>query len=120
MGRVIFSNLEGRAANQLATLLRADGHSIQREKHNAPMRELMRADIVFLGGPREQNLSLVRRVRAIDPVLPLVIITGAPETAEWLDALEAGATDYCTAPFDRDQIRCLVPPAAAQRAAAGL
>jgi DNA-binding response OmpR family regulator len=118
MGRVVFSNLEGRVANQLATVLMADGHNIQREKHNAPMRELLRADIVFIGGPGEQYLSLLRRVRVIDPGLPLVIVTAAPETTEWLDALEAGATDYCTAPFDPDQVRCLIAPAAAQRAAA--
>jgi DNA-binding NtrC family response regulator len=26
-----------------------------------------------------------------------------PETSEWLDALEAGAFDYCAAPFDSQQ-----------------
>jgi DNA-binding response OmpR family regulator len=113
MAKVVLSNLEGQVANQLASLLAADGHRIHREKHNASVRELLHADIVFVGGYGDRYLSLLRRVRAVDAALPFVIVTPLPATAEWLDALEAGATDYCAAPFDLGQIRSLIPPAAA-------
>jgi DNA-binding response OmpR family regulator len=109
MARVAFSGLEVRAASQLATLLASDGHEVRREGHSAGVDELLRSDIVFVGGDREKYLSLVRRLRAVDRTLPVVVISRLPETSEWLDVLEAGATDYCVPPFDLRQIRSLIP-----------
>jgi DNA-binding response OmpR family regulator len=50
-------------------------------------------------------------VRAERPTLPFVVVTRIPETGEWLDALEAGATDYCSAPFESRQINWLMEAA---------
>jgi DNA-binding response OmpR family regulator len=38
----------------------------------------------------------------------VIVVAAIPETAAWLDALEAGATDYCVPPFDMRQVRCLM------------
>jgi DNA-binding NtrC family response regulator len=108
MARVAFFGLDVKAASQLASVLTSDGHEIQRESPNVPFRDLLKADIVFVGGEREQYLSLLRRLRALDPTLPVVVVARLPETSEWLDALEAGATDYCVPPFDQRQIRSLI------------
>jgi DNA-binding response OmpR family regulator len=43
--------------------------------------------------------------------LPFVVVTRIPETREWLDALEAGATDYCSAPIETRQLRWLMESA---------
>jgi len=40
-----------------------------------------------------------------------VVVTRVPETREWLDALEAGATDYCSSPFETRQINWLMESA---------
>ncbi len=108
MARVIFSGLEPRSAGRLASLLAADGHEIHREKHNVAIQELMNAHIVFVGGEPDQYLSLLRRVRLVDPTLAFVVVARYPETSEWLAALEAGATDYCSTPFDLKMVRSLV------------
>jgi DNA-binding NtrC family response regulator len=50
----------------------------------------------------------VRRER---PALPFVVVSRVPNTKEWLDALEAGATDYCAGPFGIRQIRWLMESA---------
>jgi DNA-binding response OmpR family regulator len=71
----------------------------------------MDVDIVFAGGEPSQYLSLLRRVRAERPELPFVVVTRIPETTEWLDALEAGATDYCSSPFEARQIHWLMEAA---------
>lgn len=34
------------------------------------------------------------------PELPVVAVSSQREVADWLDAMEAGASDYCTAPFE--------------------
>jgi hypothetical protein len=43
--------------------------------------------------------SLRRALRHF-PRLPVVVVSRLPEVATWLDALEAGAADYCSAPFE--------------------
>ena len=68
----------------------------------------MAADIVFAGGEPSQYLSLLRQVRSDLPALPFVVVTRLPETTAWLDALEAGATDYCSPPFESRQIHWLM------------
>jgi DNA-binding NarL/FixJ family response regulator len=67
--------------------------------------------MVFAGGEPSQYLSLLRRVREERPALPFVVVTRVPETTAWLDALEAGATDYCSAPFEARQIHWLMESA---------
>ncbi|HEY3441126.1 MAG TPA: hypothetical protein VGK29_10260 [Paludibaculum sp.] len=42
------------------------------------------------------------------PHVPVVVVSRLPETDDWLDALEAGATDYCAAPFEPVQLRWLL------------
>ncbi len=111
MARVIFSGLEPRSAGRLATLLATDGHEIHRQNQNVPIQELLNANIVFVGGEPNYYLSLLRRVRLVDPTLAFVVVARSPETSEWLEALEAGATDYCSAPFDLKMVRCLIASA---------
>jgi DNA-binding response OmpR family regulator len=40
--------------------------------------------------------------------VPFVVITRTPDTREWLDALEAGATDYCSVPIDTRQLHWML------------
>ena len=42
------------------------------------------------------------------PHVPVVVVSRLPETDDWLDALEAGAADYCAAPFEPVQLRWLL------------
>jgi CheY-like chemotaxis protein len=39
---------------------------------------------------------------------PVVVVSRAPDMTGWLDALEAGAADYCAAPFESIQLRWLL------------
>jgi DNA-binding response OmpR family regulator len=122
MAKVILSGLDNPYAGQLAGLLASEGHEIRWEDRSFPVQELMKADIVFVGGRRHEYLSVLRLLRRMDPVLPVVIVTPVPETTDWLEVLDAGATDYCVPPFDRTQIRSLISPNArglAVAAAAG-
>lgn len=42
------------------------------------------------------------------PQIPVVVVSRLPDTEDWLDALEAGAADYCAAPFEPVQLRWLL------------
>ena len=96
-------------------MLAADGHEIQRGRHDVSIRQLLNAHIVFVGGEPDQYLSVLRRVRLVDPALAFVVIARYPGSAEWLEALEAGATDYCVHPLELKQVRSMVAAATANR-----
>jgi FixJ family two-component response regulator len=40
--------------------------------------------------------------------MPVVVVSRIPEVSEWVGAIEAGATDYCAAPFEQRDISWLV------------
>lgn len=110
MARVVLSGVDACVASHLASLLASDGHEVRRERHQLPIPELADAEIVFVGGDREEYLSLLSRLRHIDPALPVVVVTQSPEASEWREALDAGATDCCAPPFDLKQVRSLIQP----------
>jgi DNA-binding response OmpR family regulator len=112
MAKVVLIGLEQEAAGQICRALALlDSHQIEQQSQNVVMRDLLDADIVFAGGEPACYTSLLRRVREARPTLPFVIVTRIPETKEWLDALEAGATDYCSVPIETRQLHWLMKSA---------
>jgi DNA-binding response OmpR family regulator len=111
MAKIVVIGLEQVDTGQLYCALAADGHQIAQQPDNVVIRELLDADIVFAGGEPAYYISLLRRIRDARPSLPFVVVTRIPETREWLDALEAGATDYCSAPIDMRQLHWLMESA---------
>lgn len=108
MAKVILIGLEQAAASQISRALESERHDISHKQENTPAYDVLDADIVFAGGDSKRYMPLLRSVRKARPELPFVVVTRVPETSEWLDALEAGATDYCAAPFDLRQLRWLM------------
>jgi DNA-binding response OmpR family regulator len=111
MARVIFVGVEPTEAAQIARALAVERHQLEQKPKTSGADDLRDADIVFAGGEPVHYLSLLREVRESRPGLPFVVVTRVPETKEWLDALEAGATDYCSAPFEHRQINWLMESA---------
>jgi DNA-binding response OmpR family regulator len=111
MARVFLIGIEQATAAQLGRALAVERHQIEQKPKNACVEDLLDADIVFVGGDGKQYMTLLKGVRAVRPTLPFVVVTRIPETSDWLDALEAGATDYCSAPFESRQISWLMETA---------
>jgi DNA-binding response OmpR family regulator len=98
--------MEQNLADQLGRVLRTDHHQVTRG--DALDSRVWQADVIFFGADGDsgtQDLAIARRVL---PQVPCVVVTRRPETRQWLDALEDGATDYCAAPFERRQIRWIL------------
>ena len=62
------------------------------------------ADIIFCGA----NVNLVSKLRSVKPDVSIVVVSRLPEVSDWLDSIEAGATDYCAAPFENAQVKWIV------------
>jgi CheY-like chemotaxis protein len=89
--------LDGAVENELSTVLRADGWQVATQPG-------ARADIVFCGHQKPVYQTAVEQYAK----LPVVVVSRLPEVSDWLDALEAGAADYCAAPFEPSQLRWLL------------
>lgn len=64
-------------------------------------RSFLKADVIFCPA----DVDRVRQLRLEFPESSVIVASRLPEVSDWLDALEAGAADYCAAPFEATQIR---------------
>jgi len=115
MAKIVLIGLDQSSAGQICLAITADDSQIEQRPQDVFVQELLDADIVFAGGEPACYLSLLRHIRQARPTLPFVVVTRIPETKDWLDALQAGATDYCSEPIERRQLQWLMesalPPA---------
>lgn len=111
MANIVTIGLDSISAQMLGLALASGRHNISHQPRSIFSDDLTSADIVFANGDGKQYLPLLRRVRETHPHLPFVVVTRVPETSDWLDALEAGATDYCSSPFDSRHMNWLMETA---------
>jgi len=116
MARVVFIGLEEATANLIGRALTAQRHEIAHQQWDNGTPDLFQADIVFAGGNSAEYMPLLRQVREERPGLPFVVVSRSSDVAQWLDALEAGATDYCSAPFEMQQVQWVMESAMLGRA----
>jgi DNA-binding response OmpR family regulator len=64
--------------------------------------------LIDIGLPKSDGLSLVRRLRRAGSDLPVLILTARDGLADRVDALDLGADDYLTKPFELPEVaaRC--------------
>src|SRR5580658_3822118 len=58
--------------------------------------------------PGQSGLELLKKVRVIDPLLPVVVMTAHSDLGSAVDAYETGAFEYLPKPFDIDEAIRLV------------
>lgn len=93
----VLFHLEDPLASLLATGLCEAGCKIAPES-------LPSAEIVFCAA----ESGALQEAMSQFPHVPVVVVSRLPDTDDWLDALEAGAADYCAAPFEPIQLRWLL------------
>jgi len=120
MSRTVILGLPDDLASSLGHVLREQGHAV-RLVHALQEVCYDHPEVAFISGDNPEFPNYLDSLRASAPDLPLVVVTRFPENSTWLDALEAGAKDYCGAPFEPAQLRWImdtVCPRVQQRAAA--
>jgi DNA-binding response OmpR family regulator len=111
MAKVFLTCIDESVAHGIQRALAIEKHQVEHRSCDAPVDDFLDADIVFAGGDGKQYLALLRSIRQAKPALPFIVVARIPETSDWLDALEAGATDYCSAPLELRQISWLMETA---------
>jgi DNA-binding response OmpR family regulator len=62
------------------------------------------AVVLDLGLPKVDGLTVLRRLREQWPALPVLILTARDGVEDRIEGLNAGADDYLTKPFNRDEL----------------
>ena len=73
------------------------------------------AVITDLVMPDLDGVEVTRRLRAVDPHLPIFILTGHADIATAVEALKAGATEYLTKPVNVDELTTFLVRALKER-----
>ena len=114
MARILTIDLEPSLNRELSEALEQSrvNHSLKALSEHCPESpdpvDWNEVDIVFCPSRPERFLAVLGIVAQAKPGLPVVVISRLPEVSQWLDAIEAGAADYCAAPIEAVQVRWLL------------
>lgn len=102
----------------LSVVLAADGHEVLKAASGREALTMLGRggiDLVLLdlGLPDRDGLELIPTIKAIAPV-PVLVVSARSDTSEKVTALDLGAADYVTKPFDGDEVRARVRAALRQ------
>ncbi|MBI3625232.1 MAG: sigma-54-dependent Fis family transcriptional regulator, partial [Candidatus Rokubacteria bacterium] len=105
----------------LSEILKADGLEVLTGEDAAIGVERVRQDapsviLIDLKLPRVDGMEALKEIKAIDPQLPVIILTAYGDIRTAVQAMRLGAYDYLTKPFDNDEIVLTVRRALEQRA----
>ena len=114
---ILLLGLADGLANDLRAALRQQSWEVRSEPQRLDPAEPA-PDLIFCGAEPARYLPLLEEVKRQTPGLPVIVVGRFPETADWLDALEAGASDYCAPPFERRHLQWMVSGALRSRAIA--
>ena len=97
----------------ISTLLEAKGYHctvvangrLALEKFRNEAHDLVLSDIVM---PEMDGLKLLGELQAIDPDVPIIMVTAMHDISIALEAIRAGAYDYILKPFEKDQLHLSV------------
>lgn len=93
----------------LSAQLAQAGHLITTADHGARALALLQTDafdgvVLDLGLPGMDGLAVLRQLRQQLPALPVLILTARDGIEDRVEGLNAGADDYLTKPFARDEL----------------
>jgi len=113
VARLLIAEDEERMRRLLSMLLNNDDHVMDLAadgKEAFEKYEQHRPDVIItdLRMPRESGMDLIRNVRAADPDTPIIVITAFGSIESAVDAMQAGATDYVTKPFEEARIKLAI------------
>lgn len=112
-GRVLVVEDEAYVRDSLVAVLRAKGFEAEPAASAAEAVALVArapVDLVLsdLRMPGADGLELLRRLQAVSPEIPVVILTGHGNVASAVECLKAGAADYVLKPADPEALELSV------------
>ncbi|WP_022891162.1 response regulator [Agromyces subbeticus] len=106
--KILLADDDDQLQRALRITLAARGYDVIAARDGAEAIDLAanaHPDLILLdlGMPRVDGLDVIRAVRAWSKI-PILVLSGRTDSAEKVDALDAGADDYVTKPFAMDEL----------------
>ncbi|WP_066517510.1 response regulator [Curtobacterium ammoniigenes] len=106
--KVLVADDDAQLARALAITLGARGYELVVARDGRAALDAViteRPDIVMLdlGMPRLDGIGVLQAIRAWSTV-PVLVLSGRTDAADKIEALDAGADDYVTKPFQMDEL----------------
>jgi DNA-binding NtrC family response regulator len=110
---ILVIGLEESVAAELSKSLSELHHTVFSERCLSPaaaIRSIDRtaAELVFCTAEPSIYEGLLKLLREQGRQVPVVVVSRLPEIDKWLDAMDAGAADYCAPPFESRPLRAIV------------
>jgi len=123
MSRVLCIDDEPAILRLLAVVLAPDGHEAvlartAREAMDVLARGGIDAVLLDLGLPDRDGLELIPAIRAVS-VVPIIVVSARTDVSGKVAALDLGAADYVTKPFDGEELRARLRAVLRQGSAPG-
>ncbi len=117
---VVLFGLKDGLASQLGAVLSHErqavhAHSYLSTSECLTLIEQLGADLVFCSAEPSYSVELLKALRQKNPGVAVVIVSECPEVSAWIDAIEAGASDYCAPPFRPADIQWIIETALRSR-----
>ncbi|WP_194086919.1 sigma-54-dependent transcriptional regulator [Pseudohoeflea suaedae] len=90
-------------------------HNDAAEIPDLPLRELYGVIVCDIRMPGQDGLEILKRVLAIDPTMPVILITGHGDVQMAVEAMRAGAYDFIEKPFPANRLFSVVERAIEKR-----
>lgn len=108
MTRILLVDDEPELLRTLTITLRARGYELAHAADGATAlrvasQTVPEVVILDLGLPDLEGVEVIRRLRTWTAV-PILVLSGRTDSADKVDALDAGADDYVTKPFGMDEL----------------
>jgi len=111
--RILVAEDDAVLAEGVIHTLRQSGHAVDRVNNGAEADSALAANqfdllILDLGLPKRSGLDVLKRLRASDARLPVLILTALDGVRDRVRGLDAGADDYLVKPFDVGELNARV------------
>lgn len=111
--RILLTEDDAALAEALQFALKQAGHAVDWANNGVAADEaLNKGDfgllILDLGLPKLDGFEVLRRLRAHNSVLPVLILSGRERPEEKVTGLDLGADDYLVKPFSLDELQARV------------
>jgi DNA-binding response OmpR family regulator len=103
--QVLLAGLDAKLTEELSGHLRSRGLRVRSCDKLDCFQTEMQEDCALAFCDITQS-GLAAMLRAIS--IPVVVVSRLPEVNDWLDAMDAGAVDYCAAPIEERELEWIL------------
>lgn len=113
MNKILVVDDDKSIRSLLSIMLKREGYDISETGKGEEAIELIRKGgfdliIIDIKMPRISGQEVLKEAMAVDPDLPVIMITAHSSTESVVDSMREGAYDYITKPFKNDEVKEII------------